>query len=74
MEGFQEFLESSTLHGLVYISTCKYKVQKIFWVCVVVLGFMTAGYLIRGAFLDWEENPVSTTIETFPIRDVPFPR
>ena len=36
MEGMREFLESTTIHGLVYISTSKSKLQKIFWVSVVL--------------------------------------
>ena len=74
METLQEFLEASTIHGFVYISTSKHRLQRLFWVTVVLLGFVVAGVIIRGAFSDWENNPVSTTIETFPIRQVTFPR
>ena len=74
MEGIKEFLESTTIHGLVYISTSRQKLQKIFWVFVVLVGFFIAGFLIRRSFYDWNKNPVSTSIETFPIEDVPFPR
>ena len=74
MEGIKEFLESTTIHGLVYISTSNHRLQRIFWVSVVLMGFLIAWLLIRGSFSDWDKNPVSTSIETFPIKDVPFPR
>ena len=74
MEIVKDFLESSTIHGLVYISTSREKVHKIFWVSVVISSFVIAGYLISNSFSDWNKNPVSTTIETHHIKEVQFPR
>ena len=74
MTGVKDFLESSTIHGLTYISSSTNKLQKIFWVVVVVGCFLTAGFLISNSFSDWQEDPVSTTVQTFPISTVPFPR
>ena len=70
----KEFLESTTVHGLVFISKSRNKLEKICWLVVVLVCFLLAGDLIWNSFSDWEKNPVSTTIETFPIRKVPFPR
>ena len=50
MDGLRSFLEASTIHGLVYISTTK-KFIKIFWILVVTLGFTVACYMIREAFI-----------------------
>ena len=36
MEGVRAFLESSTIHGLTYISTTK-KCARLFWILVVKL-------------------------------------
>ena len=74
MEGVKEFLESTTIHGLVYISTAKTAFSKLFWVVVVVVGFLTAAFLIQRSFSDWEENPFSTSIETYPISKALYPR
>ena len=41
-----EFLESTTIHGLVYISTSRSQLAKALWICIIALGFGTAGYLI----------------------------
>ena len=73
MEAMKEFLESSTIHGLVYISTTR-RFVRLLWLCVVSLGFLCAGILIYQSFASWEESPISTTIETLPIEKVKFPR
>ena len=74
MEFLTEFLEASSINGLAHISSGRNKLQKIFWVLVVVICLLIAAQLITTSFTDWAKNPVSTTIETFPIRDVTFPR
>ena len=73
MEGVRAFLESSTIHGLSYISTTR-KLVKIFWILVVITGFTSAGYLIYQSLQHWHDNPVSTTIETQPITEITFPK
>ncbi len=37
---------------------------------VILVGFISAGYLISEAFKDWEQNPVLTTLESIatPVR------
>ena len=74
MEGIKEFLESSTIHGLSYISTNRTLLSKLFWVAVVITGFLTAGVLIENSFSGWRNAPISTSIDTFPISKVTYPR
>ena len=71
---FKDFLESSTIHGLNYISTSKKYLLKFFWICVVLGGVSTAVYLIGKSFSSWKESPILTSIETFPIKEAKFPR
>ena len=73
MGGFKDFLESSTIHGLGYISTTK-NLVKIFWIGVVISGFTVALFLISNSFSSWAESPISTSIESFPISEAPFPK
>ena len=73
MEGMKEFLESSTIHGLVYISTTR-RFVRLLWLWIVIAGFLGAGILISRSFAGWAESPISTTIETLPIEEVNFPR
>ena len=72
MKTVKEFLESSTIHGLVYISTTK-RLVRLLWLCVVILGFSGAGVLIHQSFSSWTASPVSTTIEVLPITELDLP-
>ena len=73
MEGVRAFLESSTIHGLTYLSTTR-RFVRLFWIITVIGGFTAAGVLIYQSFENWTENPVTTTTETLPIMDVFFPK
>ena len=72
MEQLKEFLESSTVHGLVYISTTR-QFSRLFWLAVVVCGFTVAGLMINQSVADWRESPVSTSTETLDIANITFP-
>ena len=89
MDIVKEFLESSTVHGLTYISTAKvgwkYKVNnctknhqttvaKCAWAVIVCLGFIGAGGLIERSYDKWHESPIATTITTLPLADLDFPQ
>ena len=69
----REFLESSTIHGLVNISTAKTRSARATWVVIVVACFSLSIFMITNSHQDWEESPVSTTITTQPITDLEFP-
>ena len=69
----REFLESSTIHGLVHISTAKSKTARAVWVAIVVACFAYAIYMINNSYEEWQESPVSTTITTHPITELEFP-
>ena len=73
MGEFQSFLETSTIHGLSYISTTR-KHVRIIWTAVVIAGFITASFLIEESFRAWSDNPITTTIETRPISEIKFPK
>ena len=73
MEVVKQFFETSTIHGLYYISTTR-KWAKLFWVIIVLGGFSGAGYLIYQSFYNWDQSPISTTIETLPISQITYPK
>ena len=47
---FREFLENSTVHGLVYISRAKSWAARATWVAIVVACFATAIYMITNSY------------------------
>ena len=73
MDILKEFLESTTIHGLYYISTCKSWFAKAGWMVVVALGFASSTFLIHSSFADWAASPVATTITPHSVADLPFP-
>ena len=72
MENLKLFLDSSTIHGLSYLSNTK-SCSRLFWLIIVVCGFSVAGYLISKSFYNWQQSPITTTIETLPISQITFP-
>ena len=68
-----EFLETSTIHGLNYISTAKSVAAKATWVTIVCVSFGIAIFMINNAYTEWQESPIATTITTRPISDLDFP-
>ena len=74
MEDVRSFLESSTIHGLAYISTTSARIVRVIWVLIVVGGFTGAGVMIYNSFQSWNESPVKTTIEAHSITEITFPK
>ena len=70
---FKQFFESSTIHGLVYISS-ETKFARLFWTLVVITGFTIATILINDAFTNWSESPIKTTVEKKSISELKFPK
>ena len=73
MDNIKEFLETSTIHGLSYISTGR-KYTRCLWIAVVLAGFTGASFLIYESFNSWAQNPTTTTVETLPINQIKFPK
>ena len=72
MEEIRTFLSNSTIHGLYYISTAR-RLSRLFWILVVVAGFVGASLMIERSFRGWAESPVDTSVEIVDITDVKFP-
>ena len=72
VEDIKQFFESSTIHGLYYISTTR-RWSRLFWMLIVLVGFSGAGCLIYVSFRNWVQSPVTTTVETLPISQIKFP-
>lgn len=69
----KEFFENTTIHGLSYLST-EHHFSKLFWALVVASAIAFEAFLINSSFLDWENDPVGTTIITLPISQIDFPK
>ena len=72
MEELKEFLVSSTVHGIAYIPSTR-RFSRLFWIFVVVGGLIGSICLIQQAFYNWNQSPISTTIESLPISELTYP-
>ena len=72
MRELKYFLESSSIAGVPHIASTR-KFARIFWIFVVFGGFTGAFILIQSSFANWNQSPISTTIETLPISEITFP-
>ena len=73
MENIKLFLETSTIHGLQYLSTAR-KLDKVLWTFIVAFGFLSAGLLIYQSFQNWSKNPITTTTTILPINEAKLPK
>ena len=69
----KEYFEGSTIHGLSYLVQ-GVLFSKVFWAVIIVIAVSTESYLIGSAFLEWENDPVGTTLITLPISRIKFPK
>ena len=69
----RDFLESSTIHGLVHISTGKNALIRCIWAMIVIACFSYDIYMIENAFQSWADTPVVTSVDTKPINEVTMP-
>ena len=67
------FLEASTIHGLVYLSTNQSKTTRIIWTFIVLTAFGVASYFLYQTIKGFDTKYTSTTIEDRNINEYPFP-
>ena len=71
----EQFLESTTVHGFLYLNRRNSISARLFWSGIILTGFSIAGYRIYNSFIDWEANQTIPTLESIatPIQTVHFP-
>ena len=73
MDSFTEFLETASISGLNHISSTR-KWARLFWITIVIVGFVMSSLLIWESFESWADNPVRTTTRTVPMKEMKFPK
>ena len=68
-----DFCETTTIHGLAYLTKDKSKSTRFIWFVVVVTASTFAGYFLYETVNGYNTNFTSTTIKTKSIQDYPFP-
>ena len=67
------FLTSTTIHGLAYISDNESRFTRFIWILIVTAALSTASYFLYQTVEGYGTKFTSTTIETRSIQDFPFP-
>lgn len=75
-ENFNEYLFSSTLHGLRYVGDRSIsRVERTFFACMFFLVMILSIYFISNLWLKWSLSPmiISLSSKSVSIKDMPFP-
>jgi hypothetical protein len=59
------YCDSTTIHGFKYWVNAPRDAEKLFWVIVVLSGFVCASLIINTAVEDWIAHPGLVTINSF---------
>ena len=73
MKAVQNYLERSSLAGVAHISVEKSKISKLFWIIAILSGFTFAGVLIESSYRKWKASPISSSLTTHPVSELPLP-
>ena len=76
LETTKEFCDATSIHGFAYISHERNSsIDRIFWSVVVILALSFTAYQVIVLYLEWQDEPVITTLETVaqPIEEIDFP-
>ena len=69
----QSYLEQTTVHGFKYVVTAVSPVERIAWMCFVALAFFAAFVMIGIYAYEAITNPITISLSTIPVAQVPFP-
>ena len=72
----REYAENTTIHGINYIFESGIPIiDRLLWIVAMVIMLCLASYMSTDAYIDWEDNPVVTTVKSTgkPIKEIEFP-
>ena len=69
------YFRETTVHGFRYVVEGENICEKMFWVTVIIVGFILSGYIIVVSFREWGETPLQTTVDkvSMPIENLAQP-
>ena len=77
IDEISSFCNETSAHGFKYLHKGESSgpLTKLIWFILIILGFLLVGVIVYSLVLDWNDNPVITTIDTteFPITNIQFP-
>ena len=69
------YFRETTVHGFRYVAEGENLCEKLFWIILIIVGFIISSCIIWKSFSDWQDTPLQTTIDkvSMPIEDLPQP-
>ena len=74
MEVVWTYIQNASISGLNHIRESTTKLANLFWITIVLMGFLISIVMIHESFIEWSNNPVLTTVETRPISEIKLPK
>jgi len=68
-----DFLSSSTPHGLAYLSSNRPLHMRVIWLTFIILALICLGIMVNNWFEDMQQNPVATAVLSKASYQIPFP-
>ena len=70
-----KFFAESSIPGFKYIVKGETLLERLTWAIFIAIAFCYAGSVVYETFLDWDQNPVITTIDEVgnSVSQLPFP-
>ena len=74
-EAVSSYFSETTVHGFRYVAEGENICEKLFWIILIIVGFIISSCIIWKSFSDWQDTPLQTTIDkvSMPIEDLPQP-
>ena len=69
----KNYFKETTVHGIKYIVTGDNILDRLFWVCAVIVAFFITFEINRAYILEASKNPLTISLSAIPVSDVPFP-
>ena len=73
LQNLYDFFESTTIHGLSYLTNDKSRSTRLIWFIIVITALTVAGYFLSETVAGYNTKFTSTTQETKNVKDYPFP-
>ncbi|XP_059097852.1 uncharacterized protein LOC131892113 [Tigriopus californicus] len=69
----KSFLKETSIHGFSHIADDQNGVERLVWSVIMVTAITTASFMIVQTMNEAYENPLTTSVQSIPITDIPFP-
>ena len=71
----QGYASNTTIHGISYLFQSRHGIETFIWFLVVVAAMMFTILQTTTLYIDWQNEPVITSLDTIamPIKDIEFP-